>query len=369
MMDQLKKETKNFEPALYIDKILPFEFRLNLTIFFGIVAFALLGLLISKHYMLTFSLTVPFVKEIVDPFKEQIIGVGSYLIGSFFLFISIWLILMMLNAYYYSVYFKGLSAVVGEKFQNKFKPLITFESAEAVYLSGQNILTDGFVKSKVGKLALLRLGIGPNTLKKALESRNGGQVSLGDSLFKEGIDIFTFKDLASKIFEKDELLNKFILSSGVSKEEFLGASEWAERDYRDFKKSKRWWGRDLLGKIPGVGKDWSYGGAYRLQKYCRDITNNYFGEDDEGKKEISELEAVLSKSREANALLVSESGEVGAMDEIKKLCVKISDGSAEPMLEHKRAMLFNGSVFVSSNKEKIAFENELIKVMRDAEES
>ncbi|MCX6712187.1 MAG: AAA family ATPase, partial [Candidatus Vogelbacteria bacterium] len=81
--------------------------------------------------------------------------------------------------------------------------------------------------------------------------------------------------------------------------------------------------------------------------------------------EITQIENILSKQKEANIFVVADSASE-RMDVIWHLVRHIRDGNAPPALEHKRPILFNTAVFLAHFKDKSALETELLKILAEA---
>ncbi|MFA5291312.1 MAG: AAA family ATPase, partial [Candidatus Paceibacterota bacterium] len=81
--------------------------------------------------------------------------------------------------------------------------------------------------------------------------------------------------------------------------------------------------------------------------------------------EISQIENILSKQKEANVFIVADSASE-RMDVVWHLARHIQDGTTPPALEHKRPVLFNTAVFLAHFKDKSALEIELLKILSEA---
>jgi ATP-dependent Clp protease ATP-binding subunit ClpC len=82
------------------------------------------------------------------------------------------------------------------------------------------------------------------------------------------------------------------------------------------------------------------------------------------KKNLDELEAVLSRAREANALVLAEKG-AGGMELVYELWKKMRDGEILALL-HKRMIVFDSNALIAAAKQKAVFEEMLLKVLNDA---
>ena len=132
------------------------------------------------------------------------------------------------------------------------------------------------------------------------------------------------------VYENDVSLREFLFAHGVDEGIYVGAVSWVMRMYRNTKYNRRWWSRDNLGKMQGLGTEWSYGISYELDKYTRSInTTAVFSmllvDTAYADEKISQVETILARTKEANVLLVGEPG-VGKIDILIRLGRKISRG-------------------------------------------
>ncbi|GMQ95103.1 MAG: hypothetical protein BMS9Abin13_213 [Patescibacteria group bacterium] len=83
-------------------------------------------------------------------------------------------------------------------------------------------------------------------------------------------------------------------------------------------------------------------------------------------EERKQLEIILSRAHEANALLVGEEG-VGKMSVIYDFAWEIAKETAVPALRHKRVVYLDTGVLIAATKEKTGFEAELLEILQQAE--
>lgn len=75
----------------------------------------------------------------------------------------------------------------------------------------------------------------------------------------------TLQDVGEFLLNTDLSFNEFLFQHGVTPELFIGANEWVSRVRILYKKRLRFWSRDALGTITGIGRELSYGTAYTLK--------------------------------------------------------------------------------------------------------
>lgn len=282
--------------------------------------------------------------------------------GFFFIFFSLWLDLFLLEMFYNSYYFRDALSTLRESGLKNEIPL-SYEVAEVLYYSDSSDLTAGFLRSSSGRRVLSRLGLDSEALRHFSETRKG-KVS-GNSFVLKSVERVTLPFYANAIFGMDTEFSKFLFALGIQEKEFTGAASWVSRLEEKIKKKERFWGRDSLGRVPGIGKTLAYGQIFTLRKYSEEFE---FGIDAEGsdvKKEIEELEGILSRTLEANALIVANTGS-GEIDIVFGLVGKIQRGTTLPSLEGKRVFRVDTNAIMNAFDTKASFENEFVKMMNEA---
>jgi ATP-dependent Clp protease ATP-binding subunit ClpA len=231
-------------------------------------------------------------------------------------------------------------------------------------------LTRAFLESPYGRRILLRVGLQRVELEQFLGRRTNPPDYGGPALFPEVRKTFTLLQLVEMLTHTDEEFYQFLFQRGIRKGDLAGAAEWVERDIKKQKQQDRAWGRVKLGQAPTVGAEFAYGAAYLLSRFSVDLSQRAISGGSNfrfvyGNNEIGEIEVVLSRAKEANALLVGEEG-AGVMDVILDFARDIMNGHTNPALVHKRVMAFDAKSFLATMKTKQEAESSLIRVMNDA---
>ncbi len=366
-MDQneIKKAIGIFQPALLLDSVLSRESRQDcakaLYVAFVILLILALGAFGSKRFS--------FSSADISLWAHQLQNWGPAIAGALLMVASLWIVARAFKAFYDSYYFTGLSTTLPEAGLSENKPPITFWSASvlhAAFASGD--LTKSFVDSKLGHYSLIRAGIGKEVLADFFSHRAGiADPSLCTFPKKSDDGPIGLEDVALELTAIDQEFTKALSVQDVSPKDFSGASGWVERTEIYFRRRARFWGRDALGRIRGIGKNWAYGGAYTLEKFAHDITEREISMEDSRSHsaERDELEAVLARSGAANALLVADEG-AGALDVVFGLGARIAQGSVLPPLEHKRIFFFDVNSFIAAVKDKAKFESELLHILNES---
>lgn len=303
--------------------------------------------------VLLFLFLLTFVGAFVE-YLGFLPSVGDRLVSLSVTLFTLWFILFLLECFYYSYYFKR-SKDIGR---------FAFELALIVFNSPKNDVTLGFVSSALGRETLLRAGISKEAQKNFLSKR---AKKISSDEFKLSEDRSAFRAYLKGLWASDSEFKNFILSQGVTEEDFLGSAMWTASIALETAKLKRWWDKDRLLKTEPIGRGWSYGKAYSLMKYARPfaVVGSVL---DEGYhlEEAKLLEIVLSRESGANALLVGEDG-VGKMEVLEELHRLMERGEVSPALEDKQIWVFEMSLLSSVKEDAQVFERELIKVLKESE--
>ena len=364
--NDIREKSKGYKGAILLDKLFPYSFRKNSRsvidiICAGFVVAAILHFIITK-----FGIAPASVLEVLG-------SSGAPLYGLLSIVIFLWLVLTLMDAFYFSLAFLSHTPSLPE-LPAWNKPPITFEAALILDNLGSHDLTKGFFLSPFGRKVFLRLGFSRNVCESFISKSRSLAVASECVLpgLKPGLknDSFGAGDILEVLYDKDHDLAAFLSERGISKKDFLGAVLWVERYSALSLLKRRWWARERLGRIRGVGKDWAYGGAYLLERYAHDISDGSFNRTVFGKNPLiasaaDSLERVLARDREANALFVGEEGGV-RLEVIYELGARIISGSILSPLEHKRIFLFEGVSFVAATKRKEVFESELISIFNES---
>lgn len=288
--------------------------------------------------------------------------------GVFFLALSVWLTLRMFkffgNSYYYYV---EASLERGDMGIQSPDTIPNYEVSEIYYQVVHGDLLKAFCLSQYGSLILSRAGIAGDTMSAYLKNRKSViNFSEKESELRE---VYTLFDLSKKLAEVDADFYQFLFELGVRSRELVGATEWVERQIKKRKQKQRFWGKVSLGQSPAFGAEFAYGAAYALGRFSRDLSKEAIGGGSSfnfiyGSEQIKQLEIVMARSREANAILVGEEGS-GKMDVILDFARDIMNGYINPALKHKRVMSFDANAFIATMKTKQELEMSLIRIMND----
>ncbi|MDO8619936.1 MAG: ATP-dependent Clp protease ATP-binding subunit [bacterium] len=307
---------------------------------------------------------VPF---LVSTFPEGVARFVHFLPlaqSAFFLLLGLWLVPALWYGFFASFYFKDADTILPEF--ALLPALLRYEVARVATRGyGEPVLD--FFGSRFGGAVVARLGLSAEDIISFLKERAVPTVAF--ELVREEGEPITLPHFAKGLIVYDEGLRTFLASKKIDTTDFVGSALWVSRMEADYKKHLRFWSKDALGRIPGIGKDWAYGEIVHLERYATALTEHRAfasaGTGGFGKHEAEEIERILSRGRESNVLLVGEEG-VPKLAPLARLARHISAGTVLPPLEHKIIFVLDGALFVSAMKERVPFEEELRKLLQEA---
>jgi len=353
-MSSVRKEIKYYAPALFLERLLPrkarnileFLLALSSTVFFVILAFY----------------------AFADGISPALFSTARIFFGLFLVSLGLLFGLISFSFFHNSFYFRGIEMIVHKK--GRGGDSISYESALALR-NFQGDVARGFLKSKYGKVIMARCNIGVVEIDAYINMERR-EITAEELPFSE-TDVLTIEKIAQHIYQNDEVFKNFLFSHGVEESVYFGAIDWITRVLHNAKHSARWWSRENLGKVRGIGADWSYGGAYILERYTRNINTtgvfSVLGSDTAyAEDKVAQIEGALSRSKEANALIIGEEG-VGKMDIVLELGRKIQRGMTLPGIVNKHLMVFDTDRFIADNESKEEFEPNFLNLLTEAEKA
>lgn len=351
-----------------IERVLPLPERARLTrvVGFFVVCF-LAGALLFSIFTSSPSFAALF------SVSAQFLAILQYAPGLFYLALACWLALYAINACAASFASRSLRLLLREPLWND-APAISFDAMVLVaHLSGADIFKN-LSESFVGKRIFLRLGVSSEAMRIFLEKpRHAASSDALSVMTRDHHAPISLADVVFAVCSADHDAALFLAEQGASAEAAQGAAAWVERELVHMRRAARVWSRERLGRIQSIGKSWAYGSAWCLSRYGADVSlvpsfaraarEALFAGDS-----TEQLEVVLARTREANALLVGEAGSPREAA-VAALALRIQEGSVLPQLEHKRIILFDTQAFIADTKNKIGFESELSRLCTEVEKA
>ncbi len=288
--------------------------------------------------------------------------IQSTLAGLGFISASVLITVNLLRGFHNAFYYRGFAEGTGPKTG------LTYEVARVFYHANGDVM-GSFVRSPQGHELMKRLGFTEANIEAFLQApRTKLPVS---ALPIPDNHYLTFRDLGMILYEVDEDLRRLLSERGITESIFMGTLGWTTRAYYAYKQEKRWWAKDNLSRFAGLGREWSYGTAFLLQKYSRNLANNsifshLINDNAYASEKVMEIERVLVRNREANVLLVGEAG-VGKMDILLRVTERVRRKLAHPELLGKRFVLLDSDYMLAQHDTKQSFERTFIKMMQQTE--
>jgi ATP-dependent Clp protease ATP-binding subunit ClpC len=327
-----------YYPALFLEQIFPKKLQSRIRKYVGfLVAILFVVLLISQSFVIY---------------------------GLFFLVLPFWMVLAALQMFYNSYYYRAIS----DKNDKKPLPPLPFELAVILYYSREEDLTESFLATPYGRAMMRRAGISSEDVASYISSRKS-LITSEQIHFKEQ-DHIGVVDYVEMLYDADASFSEFLFAHNVQKKDVLAIAQWiTERDVVA-KKKRRWWSRDVLGRVSGIGKNWSYGKTFYLDEYTQELPevdiSEYEAHTTYGSKELEELESILIKGKGANAFLIGNDRE-GQLEIVARLKYMIEEGTAFPELEHKRIILFDTELLSAAARTKSEFESKVLELLNEAD--
>ena len=285
---QIKQAASFFRPALLLEGIIGRRARLIISdiLSMSAVLFAMPALI----YFL--AILFPTLFSTLGNFPT-LASLLPRLVGIFFIIASLWLVFFAIQAFFNSYYYKAFDAILKEQGIAGNEPM-SFEVAALLSGTDESDITGSFLQSLSLQFMLLRLGIDKTTVKDFLKNRKDKLTAATFNLSSLDNQFgITFVDVALALFRQDKEFSDFLFAQSIQEKDFLAAAEWVSRGERRRKKKERWWSRDALGRIEGIGTDWAYGGAYILDRYTKGQYSKILFDDEPGntylKDELEEL--------------------------------------------------------------------------------
>lgn len=306
-------------------------------------------------------LSVPIVVVLSMFFSGESYVTITRLYGVFFASIFLWLILFALDSFFYSMYFRGMKSTLPELGFSRTISTVPFEVLYIAFQTDPKDVTRGFIHSSIGQAIFSRLNIEKAALESFLEKSkpvNAEKIRFNGEP--------TLASYVGTLYDADPEFAQFLSGLGFKRTEITGTAEWVANLIESEKTRLRWWSRDSLGRIRGIGKEWAYGETRHLEKYGKYITHSDFSIDEKiYQREVAALEKILIKNERASALVVGEDND-DALRVVYELADQITKGTVLPDIEHKRIFLLNNKTLISATGSKTDFKREFLAILDEA---
>ncbi len=287
------------------------------------------------------------------------------MLGGVFIFSALWLDSMLGYAYHNSFYFRGMNSVLG--LEDTPASGATYDVAEAI-LPHPDDVTYAFCTSLLGSQVLLRSGVDQTMVDAFLQSERQRITTSMVALPEE--EIFSLIGLGKYLLLHDVGFRTMLEQGGVLPETFHGALRWVIGTQHAIKRSQRWWSKDNLSKTQGIGREWSYGRAFHLEKFSRNIrTSAVFSamnvDTSYAAEKVQNIETSLARTKASNILLIGEAG-VGKIDLVMEVARRMNTGKALASIAGQNIVVLDTVKLFATHNEKQAFEITLLQLLSEA---
>lgn len=275
-------------------------------------------------------------------------------------------LISVLDAFHRSYYFHGIELVLREGPDTGVS--VAWEVATLVADTHEDV-TRAFLDSKYGREVLYRAGVPDEAFTRYYEMPN--RPPLSPEVFMVGSEEgVTLAGYVQSLYQQDETFRRLCAEQAIPLEHVVQAAGWASDIEHERRYRARWWSRDNLGRISGIGKTWAYGETYRIERYGHDLVNDPIwhaammtrrAERDE----VEAMERVLCRARQSNVLLVG-ADMMAIRASVAQLYHKVRSGRVLPPLEGHRIFLVDLEAIVMAARTKAAFETTLSELLNEA---
>ncbi len=348
-----------YGPALILDRVVSPAQRLRIGKSLTLIFILVLCVAIGAFYL--------DVTE--NPLMAYLVLTPLQWYGVLHIILALRLIVFSIESFWRSHAFRDLQTILPE-YGEEPPVSASYEVAHIISETTSFDTTKGFALSSYGSQVLLRAEVDFRKMRTFFE---GARIPPSLSA---PIDIpddhghVSLSSYARSILQNDPAFMQFLSSEELGEREVVGAAEWVERMSETERRKRRWWSRDSLGRIPGLGKEWAYGEIYTLQKYGHDVRedpiyrslpNNAWRDN----TALTKIETILARSRQANVLIVGPD-ESGLLETVAHLAQKIDSGEILPPIEHKHVMVLDLDAVIGAHTARNTVEIELTKIFNQA---
>lgn len=152
----------------------------------------------------------------------------------------------------------------------------------------------------------------------------------------------TGSEISPGILENEEALQEYLRTVDVTPQEFLQIVGWETLIQIEREKKRKFWLKENLMSGMPIGRNWTYAYTVHLDNYSADLSLADFSEYSDAElvgmeNDLSELEQILLRSSQNNAILIGEAG-VGKDTIIHTLAKRIRTNDIRGGLGNKRIL-------------------------------
>ncbi len=326
---ELRRQLRPYQSLLELEEVVPHYNRLRLRMFFTSLALAC------------------FVWAVFQPDNLRVRG-------AFMIFFGIDLIIVMLEAFYYSYFDKIM------------KTGTSFNVVRLFFSPRKDDATFSFLTSECGLMVMKSVGVSKEKVDEFIGNRHFF-TDVNSLNFDDESGQINLSSYSSAIYDVDPYFSLFLTKRGISKADLIAASLEVEQSENEKISEERWWLWQSLGRIPGVAKNWTEVRTHVLDKYGYDVTDamsygHDYSDDFLMKNRVNKLEKILNHKKSANAVVVGDD-EDERLGVVHGLAKNIHSGKVFPNIEHKKVFMIDGMSILEKSSSKKHFENEFSSVL------
>src|SRR3989338_7739960 len=177
--------------------------------------------------------------------------------------------------------------------------------------------------------------------------------------------LFAFQGTDSET-QKQKAREEFIKNHSLNQSSQTAVSTWYDSLNSNIS-NKPWYDLSRLLSTPPIGRDWAAGYTPTLDQFATEIAKEsntvkkLIGRD----SEITHIEEVLTKSNEANVVLVGEDG-VGRHSVVQALADRMYAGTCNPVLVYKRIMKVDMEKVLAQSPDYVTREQIIKDLLKEA---
>ena len=136
------------------------------------------------------------------------------------------------------------------------------------------------------------------------------------------------------------------------------------------KRQERWWSKENLSKTTGLGREWSYGTAFTLERYSRSIYTSAVystltNDPALAESTVEKIEAALAKVKGSNVLLIGEAG-VGKMDLVLEVSKRMKQGRSLHAIAGQQMHVLDTARLFATHRTKQDLEETILHLFDEA---
>jgi len=164
------------------------------------------------------------------------------------------------------------------------------------------------------------------------------------------------RDFLVAAAELDSNFERFLFDKDLEAGDLDHVIAWDDFITYEADWKKKFWKLDNLLRKPGIGKHWAAGYTVNVDKYATDITELIKEKDIAlhvigRRREIEEIERILSRSKENNVLVIGKPGG-GRSTIVYSFAKRVLEGRSLPVLNYRRVLELNMQALFSGLKTK-----------------